>query len=119
MRPRVLWLLSTLTVAPAAFAHGENLIWFAGTVLVGIPAALFLLVPWHRWWARLLVVLVLAVGNVLVWWFFSNHAARVSSGCLGWLILFSPLLVAVTFAISLRGLCDRRYPPPGSFSTSF
>jgi hypothetical protein len=53
-----------LTAAPAQ-AHGTETVFFGLAMTWGVPAALLLFVPWHRWWARLIAVLVLGLAAAL------------------------------------------------------
>lgn len=111
MPARPLARLALCSWAPVALAHpGKEVFYIAIGVFVGIPALGFLFIPWHQVWARLVAVGVLIVMSVVI----VNSRLQ-----LDWLYVFTPSLSALATAISLRLFFKRRYPPRGSFPTSF
>src|SRR4051812_39781110 len=91
-------------VAVPVFAHGGELLVPCCFVLYVIPALALLFVPWEVWWARFLAVAVLAVAAVFVWQMVLPRMADAKMSSLAeWSILLSPALLALIFAIVLRG----------------
>jgi peptidoglycan/LPS O-acetylase OafA/YrhL len=101
-------LLILLFWAVPAWAHGENLEFYCGSIVHGLPALALLLVPWHGWRVRWAATAVLVAGAIVVWavivprWIDTSPAPLVQ-----WIVLLSPCMLAL--AAVLRGAVDR--PP--------
>jgi len=103
MKLRIATLIALLFTALPVWAHGEQLI----AVLLGgfllIPAALFLFIPWHHWWARFAAVAVLVLSTIVFWFVvMPKIEKRPMSGAEEWLWLLAPIALTVIFAIVLR-----------------
>lgn len=92
-----------------AWAHGEQLVYLFAAVVYTAPAAVLLFVPWHQWWVRLLVTLLLVAGAVLVWTVVMPRldAERLSVTA-EWVILLSPTVCAVAVAAMIRLVAKAR-----------
>ena len=112
IRLRTGTLLFALLAAPPLWAHGEQLLVAFGVVLYGLPAVALLVLPWHRWWARLTSVAVLVLGTLFLW---SQVPAqlqgRTMSALVQWSILLSPTIAALLVAVVLRVLVKRKVGP--------
>lgn len=66
-RSRNAVLLAAMIALPA-YAHGEQVLVFPASFLfLIVPAMFVLLVPWERWWVRIITTLVIPVTNVALW----------------------------------------------------
>ena len=103
-------LLLFLFWAVPAWAHGENLQLYCGSIVHGLPALALLLVPWHGWRVRWAATAVLAAGAIVVWavivprWIDTGPPPLVQ-----WTVLLSPCMLAFALAAMWRIAVD---PPP-------
>jgi hypothetical protein len=86
-----------------ALAHGEQLLVILGLGVYVLPGLVLLFVPWHAWWARLLVASILAAGVFILWSTVLPGIAKARmSSLVEWSILLSPSLIALILAVLLR-----------------
>ena len=63
--------------AAPALAHGEQILIFpASFALLLFLAVVIFLLPWHRWWAKAIAVLVLLGSNLALWFALAGQALR-------------------------------------------
>lgn len=67
-RARLCAALTSLAIAPVVFAdHEEVLIYPASVIVLVFVAIGVVLVPWHRWWVRVITAIVLLSANAALW----------------------------------------------------
>ena len=60
--------LALILCAVPAFAHGEEVLLFPGSLaLLLVLAVVIVALPWHRWWARASAAFALLASNVALW----------------------------------------------------
>lgn len=104
---RGLWVSLLLLAVQPLWAHGEQVIYLFGFLYYVIPAAILLLIPWHRFRVRLLAVVVLGVSASVAWRILISNdgpAGKTSAR----LLLYGPALLGIATAALLRALIVAR-----------
>ena len=111
---KMFWTAALLLIASPAYAHGEEVLVFPFSLLILLVLAFVsVVIPWHRWWVRLLVGVVLLASNIALW--FSPVFPQTVGALAGYdlrkamaILLLGPALVATALAVFLRHALKRQ-----------
>jgi len=88
--------------APAALAHGEQMLVGALFMFLAFPAAIFLFVPWGSWASRIAAAFLFVLLTLIEWVVVAPHLPQAAPAWVIAAAALAPAVISVGFAVLLR-----------------